>query len=78
MIANIDPLKSAVTSIVSATFGTFSNFSYVVFAPLGFISLNAANTAFQHAAWTVAILAGIVSIVNGIRQWTTKKKIKAE
>jgi hypothetical protein len=30
------------------------------------ITLSEANTAFQHAAWTIAILAGVVSIINGI------------
>jgi hypothetical protein len=76
MINEIDPLKSAITSLVSATFGTFTNYCAVVFAPLGFISLNSANTAFQHAAWTVAILAGIVSVINGVRQWHFKKREK--
>jgi len=72
MINEIDPLKSAVTSIVSATFGTFTNYC-AAFVPLGFISLQAANTFFQHLAWTVAILAGLVSIINGVRTWRKKK-----
>jgi hypothetical protein len=74
MINEIDPLKSAITSIVSAGFGTFTNYCAVFFAPFGFISIASANTAFQHAAWTVAILAGIVSVINGVRQWKTKPK----
>lgn len=68
MIHEIDPLKSAVTSIASAAFGTFTNYCSTSFA-FGWISLQTANTFFQHAAWTVAILAGIVSIVNGIKGW---------
>jgi multidrug efflux pump subunit AcrB len=75
MINEIDPLKSAITSIVSATFGTFTNYC-AAFGPIGFISLQAANTFFQHLAWTVAILAGIVSIINGCRQWHLKKRQK--
>ena len=56
MIFEIDPAKSAVASIVSALTGT----------AMANITLVDTNTAFQHAAWTVAIIAGIVSIVNGI------------
>jgi L-serine deaminase len=56
MILNIDPIKSGIASIGSAMTGTYINI----------ITLTEANTAFQHAAWTIAILAGLVSIVNGI------------
>ncbi len=72
MINEIDPLKSAVTSIASAGFGTFTNYC-TAFAPLSFISVQTANTFFQHLAWTVAICAGIVSVINGVRQWKFKK-----
>jgi len=63
MIANIDPLKSFFTSIVSVTAGSSYNYCSITLTNL---TLSSANTAFQHLAWTVAILAGIVSIVNGI------------
>lgn len=56
MILEIDPAKSAIASILSAMTGTI----------MADITITAANTAFQHAAWTVAIIAGIVSIINGI------------
>ena len=56
MILDIDPAKSAIASIVSAITGTM----------MADLTLINANTAFQHAAWTVAILAGIVSIINGV------------
>ncbi len=56
MILEIDPAKSAIASIFSALTGTV----------MAEITVTAANTAFQHAAWTVAIIAGIVSIINGI------------
>ena len=77
MINEIDPMKSAVTSILSAGFGTFTKYC-TAFAPLSFISLQTANTFFQHLAWTVAICAGIVSVINGVRQWKFKRKSKAE
>lgn len=64
MIANIDPIKSAATSILSVMAGTFSNLCY--FSPT---SLEIVNTIFQHAAWIVAIAAGLVSIVNGVKNW---------
>ena len=66
MICNIDPMKSAVTSVVSAFAGTTFGYINLIFAN---ITLSTANTAFQHMAWTTAILAGVVSIVNGVRKW---------
>jgi hypothetical protein len=75
MIANIDPAKSAIASILSAVAGTWYNYCTVYISSF---TLAAANTAFQHAAWTVAILAGIVSIVNGCRQWKRENKNKKD
>lgn len=72
MFENIDPLKSALTSIASACVGTITK--YFAFMPIGYFTLETANTCFQHAAWTIAILAGIVSIINGVRQWHFKRK----
>jgi len=72
MIDSIDPLKSALTSIGSAAIGTFSKYCAII--PFGFISLETVNIFFQHLAWTVAILAGIVSIINGCKTWFKKKK----
>lgn len=56
MILDIDPAKSAIASIISAITGTV----------MTEVTLTEANTAFQHAAWAVAIIAGLVSIINGI------------
>jgi len=56
MLLNIDPIKSGITSICSAFTGTY----------FSMITLSEANTAFQHAAWTIAIFAVLVSIINGI------------
>lgn len=66
MILEIDPAKSAIASIVSAMTGTV----------MAEVTLTATNTAFQHAAWTVAIIAGLVSIINGIIKicdWVKKR-----
>ena len=68
MIANIDPFKSLCTSLVSLAAGSSSAYAHI---HLFNLSLTTANTAFQHAAWTVAILAGIVSVINGIRKMRT-------
>ena len=75
MINGIDPIKSAVTSIVSAGFGTFTNYC-TAFAPLSFISLQTANTFFQHLAWTVAICAGIVVSLTAFASGNSNEKIK--
>lgn len=71
MLTNINETKAAVTSILSAALGTWYNYCSIYFASFTLVQ---ANTAFQHAAWTVAILAGIVSIVNGVKNWKRKKK----
>lgn len=70
MIANIDPAKSAIASILSAVAGTWYNYWSFYLAAF---TLDKVNTAFQHLAWTIAILAGIVSIINGISHWKKKK-----
>ncbi len=63
MISNIDPVKSAILSLLGASVGTINNYvaTFVINVSLDFV-----NTMFQHAAWTVAILAGCVSAFNGI------------
>jgi hypothetical protein len=66
---NIASGKAAIVSITSAAVGQ-------VYAWFPMININEANTLFQHLAWTVAILAGIVSIVNGVRKWFVKEKKK--
>lgn len=77
MIANIDPLKSLCTSVVSLAAGSTSAYVHIHLFDL---SLSAVNTGFQHLAWTVAILAGIVAIINGIRKMVTPatKSVKDE
>jgi hypothetical protein len=75
MIANIDPVKSAVTSLISVLAGTSYNYINVTLANM---ALSTANTAFQHLAWTTAILAGIVSIINGVRKWKHNTKTKTD
>ena len=68
MIANIDPLKSLCASLVSLAAGSTSAYAQI---HLFNLSLSTVNTGFQHLAWTVAILAGIVAIINGIRKMRT-------
>lgn len=63
---NIDGVKAAYTSGTAAIAGELS---MIVNNFIGMSSLELVNTAFQHAAWAVAIFAGIVSIVNGTRKW---------
>jgi len=49
-----DSAKTATTSIAGAFVGQAS----------AAVPLSMANTALQHAAWTVAILAGLLTIAN--------------
>ena len=67
MVSNINDVRAAAASIGAVLFGEFHNL--VMFVPLESI-----NTALQHAAWIVAIIAGIVSIVNGCRKWFVSDK----
>lgn len=70
MILNIDPFKSALASISSALIGSAPKY-------LTAFTLMQANTFFQHLAWTIAALAGLISILNGITKfidWLRKDK----
>lgn len=67
MIDNVASGKAAIVSIVSAVIGQ-------VYSWLPMITINDVNTLFQWLAWVVAIFAGIVSIINGIRKWFVKDK----
>lgn len=49
-----DSAKTAVTSVAGVFVGQISANG----------TLSAANTALQHAAWTIAILAGFLTIIN--------------
>ena len=66
MVNNIDSVKAAGASIGAALFGEFHG-TFMM------IPLESVNTAMQHAAWVVAILAGIVSVVNGCRKWFVRE-----
>ena len=75
MFSNIDPAKSAITSVLSAAIGTVSNYCSVP-TIIGFITV---DVALQRLAWTIAVLAGGVAIVNGTRTWFKKvKKVKSD
>ena len=66
----INEIKSAAVSLCAATFGQISpEISGYLTNP----NLEMVNTALQHAAWLVAIIAGLVSIVNGTRRWFIKR-----
>lgn len=66
---NFSAGKSAIASISAATIGELASVFPLYIAGE---NLELVNTAFQHAAWVVAILAGIVSVVNGTRKWFRK------
>lgn len=73
MISNIDPAKSAIASILSAIIGSISKYLTSVEVPT-FIGMITVDTALQRLAWTIAILAGAVAVVNGTKNWFKNNK----
>lgn len=67
IIENISASRASIASIGSAILGQIST----TVTPT---QVEMVNTGFQHAAWVVAILAGVVSIVNGTRNWFKNKR----
>ncbi len=65
-IENISASRASLASIGSAIIGQVS-------VTLNPSHIEMVNLGFQHVAWTIAILAGIVSIANGIRSWFNYK-----
>ena len=59
-LLNINPSHASLASISAAVTGEVGN---LIASP------TMVDTALQHSAWAVAIIAGIVSIVNGTRKW---------
>jgi len=68
MILNINPFKSAIAAIGSAIAGTTAEQIEQN------IYLVKTNVAFQHTAWTIAIIAGLISMINGIIMLRTNFK----
>lgn len=66
---DINPLKSAIASILAALTGSVSNYCSTMLGTDPTI-----DTMLQRLAWTVAIVAGVVSIINSIRKWCKKDK----
>lgn len=64
---NIDPVKSLITAISSAATGTLLNAF-----PLALVTVAQVGIILQYGAWIIAILAGLVSIINGVRKWFCK------
>ena len=68
---NISEVRAAFASGIAAITGEASVLLSGTFVAT---DLELVNTLFQHAAWTVAIFAGIVSIVNGTKKWFKKNE----
>ena len=66
---DINPLKSAIASILAALTGSASNYFSTILGTDPTI-----DTMLQRLAWTVAIIAGVVSIINSVRKWCKKDK----
>jgi dihydrodipicolinate synthase/N-acetylneuraminate lyase len=65
-----DSTKTALTSLGSAAVGTAASAANHV---------TNVNTAFQHAAWTVAIIAGVLTTINlffPLRTWYDRRHKK--
>jgi len=65
-IENISASRASLASIGSAIIGQVS-------VALNPSHIETVNLGFQHVAWTIAILAGIVSIINGVKGWFKHK-----
>lgn len=65
-LTQIDPARASFTSISAALTGQLSTL-------INPSHLELVNTGFQHLAWIIAIIAGLVSIINGTRKWFIKK-----
>ena len=70
-IENIDSAKAGLASVGAATTGQLSGM-------IELTNLEVINIMFQHAVWTIAIIAGIISIINGVRKWDMFNKDKEE
>ena len=71
--------KTAITSVCAAIFGNMTSFAYVSNVLVGSVNQNdiyIINTILQRGAWTIAMLAGIVSVVNAIDNFIIKHKNK--
>ena len=66
---DINPLKSAIASILAALTGSVSNYCSTLLGTDPTI-----DTMLQRLAWTVAIIAGVMSIINSVRKWCKKEK----
>lgn len=70
-IENIDSVKAGLASVGAAITGQLSGM-------IELTNLEVINIMFQHAVWTIAIIAGIISIINGVRKWDMFNKDKEE
>jgi len=66
ILKNTPSIRAAIVSITSASTGSL----------LDLLKVNSVDQALQRAAWTIAILAGIVAICNGVKQWFINKGCK--
>lgn len=68
-----DPIQTAVTSVTSATLGSIPT----LFIPLGFnlvVTRPDVLFGFQIAAWSVAIISGLCTIINFHKRWKKEKQ----
>ena len=63
---NIRSGMAAIVSITSAGMGTAMEFIVINITSIEL------NTYLEQGAWVVAIMAGIVSVINGTRNWFRK------
>lgn len=74
---DIDKLKTTVAaliSLISVSFGQWMN-NMGMMLPGGFCQ-DKFDRVLQEAAWIVAVLAGTISVINGIISWFKKRNRK--
>jgi hypothetical protein len=75
LLSEIPQMKSTIVSIGAAFFGTATK--AVAQAPEVIPpQLDIVNTVFQLTAWTVAIIAGIISAINGFYKLRANRKLR--
>lgn len=77
-LSSLRSALAAIISIVSAAIGSLANEIHKICKVPLMIETGVIDILLQRAAWTIAIIAGIISVINMMRNWRKKKKVDDE